>query len=466
MGNVQILLHQHVGAPCRAVVQAGDEVKKGTLIAAPTGLGANIFSSVYGKVTDITEDRIIIEPADEQPDEFVPIDVPEGASKLDMVKAAGIVGMGGAGFPTGVKLGINLAETEMGELDPEINPELPADFKLDCGYILINAAECEPGLEHNIRQIEEECDKVIRGVKYCMEMTKAEKAIFAIKKKNQKAVKILNEALKSEPAISMHLMPDIYPMGEERAVVRECLGVNLTTMQLPSAARSVVVNLETAARIAEAIDEKRPCITKNVTVRGKLNGGNEAHVFMDVPVGTSVGELIERAGGIDGVYGEIIMGGAFTGKSTELDAPITKTTGGIIVTMEFPDLHGARVGILVCACGGSEERMREIASKMNGNVVSVCRCKQAIENKPGAPLKCLRPGNCPGQTANSIQFRKDKCEYIIIGNCSDCSNTVMGSAPKMGLKVFHQTDHAMRTIGHALYRTLKVSKQVSQDIDF
>lgn len=140
----------------------------------------------------------------------------------------------------------------------------------------------------------------------------------------------------------MHLLPDIYPMGEERAVVRECLGVNLTPVQLPSAARSVVLNLETVARIAEAIDEKRPCITKNLTVRGKINGGNAAHVFMDVPVGVSVGEMIERAGGIDGEYGEIIMGGAFTGKSTELDAPITKTTGGIIVTVEFPDLHGAK----------------------------------------------------------------------------------------------------------------------------
>lgn len=468
MGNVQILLRQHVGAPCAPCVEVGADVKKGTLIATPTGLGANIFSSVYGKVVEIKDDRIVIEPADEQPDEFVPIDVPEDASKLDMVKAAGIVGMGGAGFPTGVKLSINLAETPMGEIDPEINPELPADFKLDCerGYILINAAECEPGLEHNIRQIEEQTDKVIRGVKYCMEITNADKAIFAIKKKNQKAVKILDAALKNEPAISMHLLPDIYPMGEERAVVRECLGVNLTTTQLPSAAKSVVVNLETAAKVAEAVDEKKPCITKNLTVRGKLVGGNAAHVFMDVPVGVSVGELIEKAGGIDGVYGEIIMGGAFTGKATELDEPITKTTGAILVTMEFPDLHGANVGLLVCACGGNEDRMRDIAAKMNGKVVSVCRCKQAIENKPGAPLKCLRPGNCPGQVKNNLQFKKDKCEYIIIGNCSDCSNTVMASGPKMGLKVFHQTDHVMRTIGHALYRTLRVSKQVSQEIDF
>lgn len=463
MGNVQILLRQHVGAPCEAIVKAGDKVKKGTLIATPTGLGANIFSSVYGVVEEVTADSIIIKPDDEQKDEFVPI---KEGTKLEMVKEAGIVGMGGAGFPTGVKLNINLAETPMAELDPEINPELPADFKLEHSYILVNAAECEPGLEHNIQQLEQQTDKVIRGVKYCMEITHADKAIFAIKKKHHNAIKILDAALKSEPDISIHMLADIYPMGEERAVVRECLGVNLTTTQLPSAARSVVVNLETAAKVAEAIDERKPCISKNMTVRGKLNGGNGAHVFMDVPIGVSVGEMIEKAGGIDGVYGEIIMGGAFTGKSTDLDAPTTKTTGGILVTGEFPDLHGANVGILVCACGGSEERMREIAAKMNGNVVSVCKCKQAIENKPGAPLKCLRPGNCPGQVKNNLQFKKDNCEYIIIGNCSDCSNTVMASAPKMGLKVFHQTDHVMRTIGHPLYRTLKISKEVSQEIDF
>ena len=463
MGNVQILLRQHVGAPCEAIVKAGDKVEKGTLIATPTGLGANIFSSVYGVVEEVTADSIIIKPDDEQKDEFVPI---KEGTKLEMVKEAGIVGMGGAGFPTGVKLNINLAETPMAELDPEINPELPADFKLEHSYILVNAAECEPGLEHNIQQLEEQTDKVIRGVKYCMEITHADKAIFAIKKKHHNAIKILDAALKSEPDISIHMLADIYPMGEERAVVRECLGVNLTTTQLPSAARSVVVNLETAAKVAEAIDERKPCISKNMTVRGKLNGGNGAHVFMDVPIGVSVGEMIEKAGGIDGVYGEIIMGGAFTGKSTDLDAPTTKTTGGILVTGEFPDLHGANVGILVCACGGSEERMREIAAKMNGNVVSVCKCKQAIENKPGAPLKCLRPGNCPGQVKNNLQFKKDNCEYIIIGNCSDCSNTVMASAPKMGLKVFHQTDHVRRTIGHPLYRTLKISKEVSQEIDF
>ena len=157
------------------------------------------------------------------------------------------------------------------------------------------------------------------------------------------------------------------------------------------------------------------------------------------------------------------MVGPFTGHAAQEDTPVTKTTGGVIVTIDLPDLHGAPVGLLVCACGGTEERMRDICAKMNGKVVSVARCKQAVEMKNGA-LKCERPGNCPGQVKNSIQFKKDGCEYIIIGNCSDCSNTVMGSAPKMGLKVFHQTDHVMRTIHHPLYRHLRVSKKVEQDI--
>lgn len=434
MGNLQILLKQHIGGPCAAIVKAGDKVEKGTLIATPTGLGANIFSSAYGVVEEVKEDRIIIKPDEEQKDEFVLI--AEG-SKLEMVKEAGVVGMGGAGFPTGVKLGTDL----------------------NGGYILVNAAECEPGLYHNVRQMEDNIDMTVRGLKYCMEISNAAKGVFAIKAKNKKAIDIIKAAIKEEDSITIHLLPDIYPMGEERAVVREVLGKLLDPTQLPSAADSIVVNVETILRVAEAIELRKPCFLKNVTINGKLKSDMPS-VLMDVPVGMSVGDLIEQAGGIDGVYGEIIMGGPFTGKSITEDAPITKTTGGIIVTMEFPDVHGANMGLLVCACGGSEDRMRELAQKMNGNVVSVARCKQAVEVK--GSLKCENPGNCPGQAAKCIQFKKDKAEYIVIGNCSDCSNTVMGSAPKMKLKVFHQTDHVMRTIGHPLYRRLTVSKQVEQ----
>lgn len=436
MGNLQFLLRQHVGAPCQPVVKTGDKVEKGTLIAVPAGLGANIFSSVYGTVQDVLEDRIVVQPDEVQKEEFVPI---QEGSHLDMVKEAGVVGMGGAGFPTGVKLGTDL----------------------NGGYILINAAECEPGLYHNVRQIEDNMEMTLRGVKYCMEISNAAKAIFAIKAKNKKAVETIREAIRNEENVFIHLLPDIYPMGEERAIVREALGKLLDPTQLPSAADAIVVNVETVLRVAEAIELRKPSFSKNLTVIGKLNGGNKPHVYMDVPVGTSVEDLIELSGGIDGVYGEIIMGGPFTGKSTTQDAPITKTTGGIIVTIDLPDLHGAPVGLLICACGGSEERMQEICEKMNGKVVSVARCKQAAEMKNGT-LKCEDPGNCPGQAQKCLQFKKDKAEYIIIGNCSDCSNTVMGSAPKMKLKVFHQTDHVMRTINHPIYRRLTVSKQEAQ----
>ncbi len=441
MRNIKLLLRQHVGAPCAAIVKPGDKVEKGTLIATPTGLGANIFSSVYGVVEEVTEDAIIIKPDAEQPDKYIPIK--KSDNKLDMVKEAGIVGMGGAGFPTGVKLGANL----------------------EGGYILVNAAECEPGLKHNIKQLEEQAEKTVRGVEYCMEISNAAKGIFAIKKKNAKAISAVKAAIKDKPNISIHLLPDIYPMGEERAVVRECLDILLDPTQLPSAAKANVINAETVLRVAEAIEDQKPCIYKNISVLGKLNGGTEARVFEDMPVGISVEDLIEMAGGIDGEYGEIIMGGPFTGKATELTAPTTKTTGGIIVTIPFPDLKGAKVGLLVCACGGNEDRMRDICAKMNGQVVSVTQCKQAVSAKPGGPLKCENPGNCPGQIAKVMEMKRAGAEYLIIGNCSDCSNTVTTCGTlKMGLKLFHQTDHVMRTIGHSLYRHLTVSKTVEQDL--
>lgn len=441
MRKIKLLLKQHVGAPCAAIVKPGDKVEKGTLVATPTGLGANIFSSVYGTVEEVTDQAIVIQPDDEQPDKYIPIK--KSDSKLEMVKEAGIVGMGGAGFPTGVKLSADL----------------------EGGYILVNAAECEPGLKHNIMQLEQQAEKTVRGVEYCMEMSNAKKAIFAIKRKNARAISAVKKAIADKPDISIHLLPDIYPMGEERAVVRECLGILLEPTQLPSAAHANVVNCETVLRVAEAIEDQKPCIYKNISVVGKVHGGPEAQVFMDMPVGISVEDMLDKVGGIDGEYGEIIMGGAFTGLPTTLEAPTTKTTGAIIVTIPFLDLHGAKVGLLVCACGGGEARMRDIAKKYNAEVVSVTFCKQAIEVKPGAPRKCENPGNCPGQIAKVLEMKRAGAEYLIIGNCSDCSNTVVTCGTlKMGLKVIHQTDHVMRTIHHPLYRHLTISKTVDQDL--
>jgi len=129
---LKIELRQHVGAPCNPVVEVGSEVKKGQLVAQPQGLGANIHASVYGKVVDITETAILIEADENQPSEYVKIK--ETESNLEAIKEAGIVGAGGAGFPTHVKLNVDLTG----------------------GYIIANAAECEPVLGHNVEFMEKD----------------------------------------------------------------------------------------------------------------------------------------------------------------------------------------------------------------------------------------------------------------------------------------------------------------------
>ena len=194
-----ILLRQHIGAPATPVVKVGDSVKRGSLLAAPEKLGANVHSSVNGVVKEITEEAVIIEASNHQSDSFEAI---QGESQLDLINAAGVVGMGGAGFPTAVKLNIDL----------------------EGGYILVNAAECEPLLEHNMKQIIEQPEKTMRGIDYCMKVTHASKGVIAIKKKHEEEVAVLLSLQEKFPNIRIHLLPDIYPMGEERAVVREVLG--------------------------------------------------------------------------------------------------------------------------------------------------------------------------------------------------------------------------------------------------
>ena len=431
----EILLKQHIGAPAKAVVKPGDTVRRGSLLAVPEGLGANIHSAVDGLVKELSEDRILLEEAAEQSEGFLQI---TGEDCLSLIQAAGIVGMGGAGFPTAVKLNTDLKG----------------------GYLLVNAAECEPLLAHNMRQILEQPEKTLRGIEYAMKCCKAAKAVIAIKKKHEAEINVLLRSLSDFSDISLHLLPDLYPMGEERAVVREVLGILLPPTALPSEANAVVINVETCLRIAEAVEEKKPSFLKNITVAGKLKKGKEAQVFMDIPVGTTVGELIEMAGGIDGDYGEILFGGPFTGTAVSLSTPITKTSGGIIVTEPFPNLHGAKMGVLICACGGNMDRMEDLCQKYNATLTAVQACKQAVDVR--GTLKCENPGNCPGQAAKILHFKNMGCTDILIGNCSDCTNTVMGSAPKMNLKVHHQTDHVLQTVGMEPMRYLTKSKTVEQ----
>jgi proline reductase-associated electron transfer protein PrdC len=284
-----------------------------------------------------------------------------------------------------------------------------------------------------------------------MEVVHAEKGIIAIKEIHSRAIAQLKKEL-DDARIGISLLPNMYPMGEERAIIRETLGILLAPESLPLEAKAIVINAETVCRIQEAVDLKKPLIDKNVTVAGKLKGNeNLIQIFEDVPIGTSVGDLFERAGGLSDSYGELVMGGPFTGKRTSLDAPIIKTTGGIIAAECFPK-GPEKIGLLVCACGANKERLTEIAASMGSEVVGVEYCKQAHTVK--SSLKCENPGRCPGQVQKVMALKKAGAEAVLISNCTDCSNTVMSCAPKMGLPVYHSTDGALRAVNQKLVRKI------------
>lgn len=427
-GLYRFPLKMHVGAPCSPIVEVGKLVKRGECIANPTGLGARIHSSVTGKVKAIDEKEIVIEADEDQTKDFVKIK--ECDSIIEAVYEAGIVGAGGAGFPTHIKLKADIPD----------------------GYVIANCVECEPALHHNIGMLENDPGLVIRGIEYAMKATNAKKAYIAIKKKNKKAIDEIKKCLSNHKNIEIKELKDMYPMGEERAIIHAIFDKWLEPTQLPLDAGCVVINAETLANITRAVEDRKPVIDKDITVVGKINGGNAPHILFQVPVGSSIKELIDECGGIDGEYGEVIIGGPYTGKAEPLDdAVLTKLSGGAIVTIPFPRYEG-EIGLLVCACGANEERLRDVASKMGAKVVGVTKCKNIVDVR-GAN-KCKTPGDCPGQAQGIIYLKQCGAKRVLISNCSDCTNTVMCCAPKMGLPVYHHTDHVFRTLDHELTRRL------------
>ncbi len=394
-GKVVIQLKQHVGGPCKAIVSVGDLVERGQLIAVPEGLGANIHSSVKGLVESVEEGSIAIKADEDQPENFIKIKKTDDMAEA--IKEAGVVGAGGAGFPTGIKLGTKLAG----------------------GYVIANAAECEPILDHNILYLEDNAEVIVRGVKYVKEITEAGHGIIAIKPKphNKRAIAALEKACAKEKNVEVKLLPDMYPAGDERVIIRELIGVELNPGQLPLEANAVICNVETMKNIVWAIEDRRPVITKDLTVGGRLKDAKNGKVFFNVPIGTDFETLLDASGGYYGHYGEIVAGGPFTGKKGSEETAVTKTTGGILVAMPFPN-EKRKVGIIACECGAQEERLRQIAEEMGAEVVAEKKCKRMKEDGRGR-YRCELPGSCPGQAETVLYLKKHGAEVILTGTCQD-----------------------------------------------
>lgn len=386
--DIKIPLRQHIGGSNNPVVAIGDRVYRGQLIAEPNGLGANIHSSFSGVVKDLNDTWILIQADEEQPKDFKKIDKNE--STLEMVKEAGVVGAGGAGFPTWIKL----------------------NTSLENGSLILNACECEPLIDHNIKWIEKDPNLIIRGLKYAMDITKSQKAYIAIKAKNENAVKALLETIKEIKNIELKYMPDLYPSGDERVIIKEILGVKLKPGQLPSVADTLVLNVETIKNIAWAIEERRPVITKDMTIGGRIESGEK--VLFDVPIGMPLDTLIEEAGGYIEPYGEILLGGPFTGRPGQADYPVIKTLGAVFVTMPLPN-DSTKFGLIGCECGADIDRLRKLVDKMGGQVVGETNCKRMVD--VDGRLRCDEPGVCPGQVEQVLKLKKMGAESIIAGTC-------------------------------------------------
>lgn len=389
MKKYKFNLKQGVGNLSVPVVAKGDTVLTGQLIAKFEGLGSNISSSIDGIVVDITDEAIFIEG--EASMEYIKID--ENLSPLEAVEAAGVVGCGGAGFPTHVKLA----------------------KKIPNGTLYINAAECEPLLKHNIDYIEQNTEEFIEGIKLVVDMLDCSKAMIAIKSKHCNVISKLKEIIKTD-YISVGVLSNTYPAGDERVVVRELHGIELAPGEIPLAHDIVVLNVETIKNVYNAIVKRKPVITKDITIGGKIKGSEDSKSFSDIPIGLSIEDTIKLVGDIETPYGEILVGGPFTGEKAELNDSLTKTSGGVYVTSCFPSI-GDKFGVIDCDCGASPSRMEYLVQQMGGEIVARKNCKRMVE--VNGKFRCEKPGECPGQAEVCLALKKAGAKTILMSTCED-----------------------------------------------
>ena len=314
-------LSMHLGAPATAIVAVGDHVDVGQKIAEASGfISAPVHSSISGTVVAI-EDRphasrgtcpaIVIENdfkdtlhASVKPNK--PLEELTPAEIIQIVKDAGIVGMGGAGFPTYVKL----------------NPGKPIDA------VLVNACECEPLLTADHRMLLEYADDIIFGLQAEMKTVAAPKGIIVIEENKPDAIALLREKTADIEGIEVLEVSTQYPQGGEKMLIKRAMGRSVPSGKLPADVGACVSNVSTVKAIADAIKTGMPLVERITTVTGKYipNPGN----FV-VRIGTSAKELVEACGGVSAPDALIKAGGPMMGfPQTTLDTPIMKGSNGII----------------------------------------------------------------------------------------------------------------------------------------
>ncbi len=340
---VYIPLIQHIGAPLSPIVSVGDEVLCGQKIGdVDAFVSSPVHSSVSGTVKEIKKylhsngtmvDTVVIE------NDFKYKTIPQQKKNfrktpsdeiLHIIREAGIVGMGGAGFPAHIKL----------------NPQKP----IDC--VIINGAECEPYLSSDHRAMVEQPEDLIRGLEIVMKTVRAKQGVIAIEDNKPDAIKRIGELIGKKP-IDVAVLKTKYPQGSEKHIIKSVLGRTVPSGKLPADVGVVVTNVDTAISIKNAMETGMPIIRRRVTVSGL--GINKPTVF-SVRIGTPFEEVIAAAEGLTDDVLKIVSGGPMTGTQIfDTSVPVIKTTSGILAlsskeTALFEEGPCLRCGKCVSVC--------------------------------------------------------------------------------------------------------------------
>lgn len=316
-------LSQHIGAPAKAVVAVGDRVLKGQLIAETGGfISAPVFSSVSGTVKAI-ENRLVVNGNNDEciiiendrENETVSdfgkdrnLDSLSAEDIVDIIKKAGIVGLGGAGFPTGVKVSPKNAN--------------------NIDTVIINGSECEPYLTSDYRLMLERSEEIIKGIKAVLKALPNAKAVIGIENNKPEAIKILDKKTSGEDKISVCPLKTKYPQGGERQLIYAITGRKINSKMLPADKGCIVLNTASCYAIYEAVYKNMPLIHKVMTITGEAV---HSPCNVDVPLGVSHSYVLEKCGGSKDDVVKFISGGPMMGMAmSSLDVPVVKTSSSIL----------------------------------------------------------------------------------------------------------------------------------------
>ena len=342
--TVSIPISQHIGAPSTPVVKKNDLVKTGQLIAKSSGfVSANIHSSVSGKVVKI--DSVIDSSGYKRPAIIIEVDGDDWMEDIDRtpglkkeinlsaeeiikkIGESGIVGLGGATFPTQVKVSI------------------PKGYKAE--ILIINGVECEPYLTSDHRLMLEKGDEILVGTQILMKALNVKNAVIGIENNKADAIEHLSELAKQYPGISIQTLKVKYPQGGEKQLIKAITGREVPSGALPIAVGAVVHNVGTTFAVYEAVQKNKPLFERVVTVTGK--SVKKPSNFM-VRIGTPVSNLIEAAGGLPEDTGKVISGGPMMGRAlSTIETPVTKGTSGILILPEGESRRGPVYDCIRCA---------------------------------------------------------------------------------------------------------------------